>query len=178
LKDGCLVAQASLDEAIQARSHSEGLVEKAQVAYEDARSKLEESEQKRSAVSAEVVELKRKRADVHRQLDSMVLDEKKLSIAISQSAKDKANQGKVIAAMLKAHPWIAEEKDAFGRIGGDYDFEKCNVEETAQQLVDLKAEQTALVSAKSQPYVHQSNIILPGTKNQQKGHGYDREGRR
>jgi structural maintenance of chromosome 2 len=112
--------------------------------YEEARAELESLEKRMSHCSNELTVLKAQRSDLVKDIDSIKLEIKKLSIAIARINKDQVDAEKVAKALVKKYPWIESEKSAFGVRGGDYDFEATNPAEMSKQLKDLKAEQEHL----------------------------------
>ena len=144
-QDALGVAEAALEEAMQQESETQINVGETQVVYEEARSVLEGIEKKREEFSSEVVDLKRQKTDLAKELEGVTLESKKLSVAITRVQKERAGAEKAVTALLKKYPWIESEKNAFGVTGGDYDFDNSDTAGVANHLKELKAQQESLV---------------------------------
>lgn len=44
--------------------------------------------------------------------------------------------------LIEKHAWIASEKQLFGRVGSDYDFESCDPHKARENFEKLQAEQS------------------------------------
>lgn len=105
---------------------------------------LDEFENRLSVCSSELAEIKRQKGALAKMSESVALEAKKLSVAISRIEKERHSAEKVVANILKNHAWIESEKSAFGVEGGDYDFKAIDPTEMSQQLKRLNTEQDEL----------------------------------
>ena len=59
--------------------------------------------------------------------------------------------------MIKQHPWIATERQFFGRPHTEYDFKSKNVHESKKKLKELQNEQVSLskkINKKVKPFLN------------------------
>jgi structural maintenance of chromosome 2 len=115
--------------------------------YEEAKRVLDDLDERMSLVSAEVVELKHARSSLEKLLENATLEVKKLSVNVNRIKKDRANAENVAASLKKKYTWIESEMSAFGKVGGEYDFENVDSSEMQNRLAKLKTEQEHLVSS-------------------------------
>lgn len=115
------------------------------VAWEDAKSKLDEIEKKLKTCSQDLSAIAKERAKLIQKAETAEIEAKKMSIKITKFHSENAKAEKVLRSMMNKYAWIETEKDAFGVRGGDYDFVEINPEEMSKHLKDLQAEQTSLV---------------------------------
>ncbi len=69
---------------------------------------------------------------------------KKLEHKKQRIVKEAASADRFVQTMRETHPWIATEKQFFGRPGTDYDFAARDPKAAGAQLKALEAEQAAL----------------------------------
>jgi structural maintenance of chromosome 2 len=144
-EDALGVAERASDEATQQESETQINVGETQAVYEEARTELDEFEQQKATYSSEVVDLKRQKSDLGKELEAATLEAKKLSVTIARVQKERSGAEKAVTALLKKHAWIESEKSAFGVPGGDYDFEAADTAGVTRHLKELKDEQESLV---------------------------------
>jgi structural maintenance of chromosome 2 len=146
-EEGVAAAEAALFAATEDESSKEIAVGDVKALWDEAKSALQNFEEKLTQFSSELAEIKREKANLAKNVEKCNLEAKKLSVNISRMRKDKQNAEKLVSSLLKTHPWIESEKPAFGVEGGDYDFEATNPDEMSRQLQSLRGEQETLVSA-------------------------------
>ncbi len=115
------------------------------VAWEDAKSKLDEIEKKLKTCSQDLSAIAKERAKLIQKAETAEIEAKKMSIKITKFHSEHVKAEKVLRSMMNKYAWIETEKDAFGVRGGDYDFVEINPEEMSKHLKDLQAEQSSLV---------------------------------
>mmetsp|Transcript_101865 Transcript_101865/g.152612 ORF Transcript_101865/g.152612 Transcript_101865/m.152612 type:complete len:1217 (+) Transcript_101865:187-3837(+) len=137
-------AESGLREANEEESTKQIKVGEVKALFDDARSALEEYENKLTQFSSELSDIKRQKASLAKKAESCTLESKKLSVAISRIQKERQSAEKLVASLLKNNAWIESERSAFGVLGGDYDFEATDPHEMSHQLKALKTEQESL----------------------------------
>ncbi len=148
-------AKKALEEANEEELGKEIVVGEVKAQWDEAKAAQTEFEDRISQFSSELAEIKREMNRLAKKSEKCNLESKKLKVEIARIFKDRQNAEKVVANLLKAHPWIESEKSAFGVEGGDYDFTSTNPDEMSARLQALKSDQDSLVSSIS----HQSNKI-------------------
>jgi structural maintenance of chromosome 2 len=121
-------------------------VGEAQRLYEEAKQELDELSDRVTSCSTELAGLKNEHSSLAKEAESIKLETKKLSLAAANLKKERSASEKLVASMLKQHPWIETEKNSFGVLGGDYDFEANNPSKASKRLKQLQSEQESLVS--------------------------------
>jgi structural maintenance of chromosome 2 len=120
-------------------------VEELQSLYEEAKQDLDSKNDIMANRSTELAGLKSRKSSLAKEVDSIRLESKKLSLSLLNLKKERSASENLVTSMLKRHPWIETEKTAFGIRGGDYDFEANNPSRAQKRLKDLRADQEALV---------------------------------
>lgn len=69
---------------------------------------------------------------------------KKLEHKKQKATKELAGAERCVKELLEAHPWIASERQFFGRAGTDYDFAARDAKQAATELKKLEQEQASL----------------------------------
>ncbi|OQS07771.1 structural maintenance of chromosomes protein [Thraustotheca clavata] len=72
------------------------------------------------------------------------LEAKKIDHRMSRMAKDTSQATSLVENLQKAHPWIATEKEFFGRDQSDYDFKRMDFGKAQKNLAALKEAQGSL----------------------------------
>lgn len=137
-------ATAAWQEARDEETNKQIEVGKVKALYDDAKSALDEFENRLAQCSSELSEIKRQKASLSKKSESCSLEAKKLSVAITRIEKERHVAEKAVANLIKNHAWIESEKSAFGVEGGDYDFKATDPTEMSRELKSLKSEQDEL----------------------------------
>ena len=146
-EENVVAAEEAKKEAAEDESVKEIAVGDVKARWDDAKDALEKFEEKLSQFSSELSKIKDQKTSLSKKAENCTLEAKKLTVSINRIRKERHNAEKVVASLLKTHPWIESEKSAFGVAGGDYDFEATDPTEMSQELQSLKGEQEALVSS-------------------------------
>lgn len=137
-------AEAALKEATDEEDSRQIKVGEVKALYDDAKSALDDFENRLAQCSSELSEIKRQKASLAKKAENCTLEAKKLSVAISRIEKERHSAEKVVATLLKNYTWIESEKSAFSVEGGDYDFKATDPDEMSRELKTLKSEQDSL----------------------------------
>mmetsp|Transcript_48482 Transcript_48482/g.94766 ORF Transcript_48482/g.94766 Transcript_48482/m.94766 type:complete len:1210 (-) Transcript_48482:291-3920(-) len=132
-------AQAIADEEVVLQS-----VEKKKMLYDVAKSALEKVENEISKCSSVVKEQSSAKVKLQEKISTIHIESKKLSVQIAKFYKEKAGGERIISNLCKKHTWIENDQDAFGIVGGDYDFSDADLSSLSKKLTKLKAEQEVL----------------------------------
>ena len=114
--------------------------------YTNAKNDLNEAEQQKALLSAEIKDLSTQRNVFVKKAEKTELEKKKMSVTVSKLLKDKSNADRSAQNLQVKYPWIESEQDAFGISGGDYDFDSVDVKELSSRLLSMQDEQSTLVS--------------------------------
>ncbi|KAL3940261.1 MAG: hypothetical protein SGARI_001047, partial [Bacillariaceae sp.] len=143
-EEGVVAANNALNAAMEEETNKEITVGEVKALWDEAKTALENFEEKLSEFSSELSEIKAERTSLTKKAEKCTLEAKKLSVQISRLRKEQHGAEKLVVNLLKAHPWIESEKSAFGVEGGDYDFQATDPGEMSRQLQTLKEEQDSL----------------------------------
>jgi len=143
-EEAVIVAEKALSKAKSAESALQTKVGEIKAIYNEAKNELASVQKEISICSSELKSFEKDKSKFSKQLESTQLNAKKLSLKIEKIQKDNANAGKVISSMLKKHNWIESEKEAFGKPGGEYDFEETDPSVMNSQLKSIQLEQNSL----------------------------------
>ncbi|OQR99769.1 structural maintenance of chromosomes protein [Achlya hypogyna] len=72
------------------------------------------------------------------------LEAKKIDVRIARMQKDTSHATSLVDNLQKSHPWIATEKEYFGRDQSDYDFKRLDLPDAQARLKSLKEAQGSL----------------------------------
>lgn len=145
-KEAVAVAEKALDAAKEEEASFEMKVGQLKAVWEEAKALLDDLEKKLKTCSQELGALSKQKAKLIKKAESAEIEGKKMSIKITKFHSEHSKAEKFLKSMMNKHAWIETEKDAFGIVGGDYDFEETNPEEMSKHLKDLQSEQSSLVS--------------------------------
>ena len=115
--------------------------------YSNAKKDLKEAEDQKALLSAEIKDLSIQRNVLVKKAESIELEKKKMSVKIDKLIKDKSNADRSAQNLQLKYTWIESEKEAFGKSGGDYDFDSVDVRELSSRLSTMQDEQSNLVSS-------------------------------
>jgi structural maintenance of chromosome 2 len=144
-KEAVRSAEKILNDANTKESDLQISVGEVKARYDEAKGRLDEEEKRRMMCSTELKNLDKERSKKTKSEEAAVLAIKKLKVAIAKIEKERANAERIVASILKKHPWIENEKAAFGVAGGDYDFDAMDTKDNSRILQALKSEQDSLV---------------------------------
>jgi len=113
--------------------------------YSNAKKDLKEAEDQKALLSAEIKDLSIQRNVLVKKAESIELEKKKMSVRIDKLIKDKSNADRSAQNLQLKYTWIESEKEAFGKSGGDYDFDSVDVRELSSRLSTMQDEQSNLV---------------------------------
>lgn len=145
-QDALDIARRSFDAVAQQESSSQIELGRITALYDEAKDTLHNMERQIEAFSTEVMELKADKSCLVQQLETVTVEKKKISVAITHIMKERTESEKVISSILKRYPWIESERAAFGVPGGDYDFAAVDTKALNIQLKRLRGDQESLVS--------------------------------
>ena len=110
-------------------------------AYEQARASLDAVKQALTECDAELKTLEKAMSKLRNQIQSSEVKERKLGHKLARFEKEQQEARRRTEGLLKRHPWIASEKQYFGKPHTDYDF-------NARDPSQAKARMAKLVSAR------------------------------
>uniref|UniRef100_A0A7S2XJV8 SMC hinge domain-containing protein n=1 Tax=Attheya septentrionalis TaxID=420275 RepID=A0A7S2XJV8_9STRA len=143
-EEAVVAAEKALQEANAEEAKLQIKVGEMKSNYDEAKTTLDEVEEKMATYSSELKALSKERATLTKHAETAELEAKKLSIKVAKFHKERGSAERFVANMMKKYSWIETEKDAFGVLGGDYDFEATDPSEMSRQLKGLKDEQSSL----------------------------------
>jgi structural maintenance of chromosome 2 len=112
--------------------------------YEGAKAALDALKSALVELDAKAKALRKEGEAAGKKVTAAELELKKMQHRVARFAKDSEAAGKHVALMLRKHPWIAKEREFFGRTGTDYDFAARDPDSANKRLKALQTEQAAL----------------------------------
>ncbi|CAH0481400.1 unnamed protein product [Peronospora belbahrii] len=112
--------------------------------YEKASKKLEERRSDLTLCDQQLQELSARQSALSKKRSDLEIERKKAEHKISRMTKDESDAKMTVKKLEKAHPWIATEKEFFGREHTDYDFQRRDPLSANRRLLELKETQGAL----------------------------------
>ena len=116
-------------------------VDELKVAHEQAAAAVEEKQRVLALAMAEIKALYAVIEDANARFQEAELQIKDLKHKRDSFEKDQKELVKLIAAAVKANPWILEAKATFGAVGSDFDFSSKDIAESVKRLKDIKSQQ-------------------------------------
>jgi structural maintenance of chromosome 2 len=110
-------------------------------AHEDASAQVEAKKKMLAEALAEIRALYVEVDNANKTFQTAELEIKELTHKRETFEKDQKDLVKLIAALVKANPWITQEKSLFGVEGSDYDFAATDVNACLKRLKDIKVQQ-------------------------------------
>lgn len=110
-------------------------------AHEDASAQVEAKKKMLAEALAEIRALYVEVDNANKTFQTAELEIKELTHKRETFEKDQKDLVKLIAALVKANPWITQEKSLFGAEGSDYDFAATDVNACLKRLKDIKVQQ-------------------------------------
>jgi structural maintenance of chromosome 2 len=144
-EEAVVAAEKALQEANTEEDKLQIKVGEMKSNYDIAKATLDEVEEKMATYSSELKALSKEKATLTKHEETAELEAKKMSIKVAKFHKERGSAKRLVSNMIKKYSWIETEKDAFGVLGGDYDFEATDPLEMSRQLKELKDEQSSLV---------------------------------
>ena len=112
--------------------------------YNAAKTAVQHKQEDLNRCSKEIQALQQKRDLFLKEAQNASLEARKITHRLKQWDKDFKEASKVIANLIKQHPWIEREKAFFGQPGTDYDFKNVDTAGAYRRLKELKNEQDKL----------------------------------
>ncbi|CAM9869354.1 unnamed protein product, partial [Heterosigma akashiwo] len=112
--------------------------------YEAAHAELEALKAQLVDCEKELKALAKEKEKIEKKLANAEIDAKKLKHKLEKHRKSGGDAAKLVAYLEREHPWIAQERQFFGRPSTDYDFAARDPRDAARRVKELKADQDGL----------------------------------
>ncbi|XP_016462501.1 structural maintenance of chromosomes protein 2-1 isoform X1 [Nicotiana tabacum] len=109
----------------------------AQSELNSARVKIKECDSQISSILKEQQQLQNKISETN-------LEKKRMENEVKRMEMDQKDCSLKVEKLIEKHPWIASEKQLFGRSGTDYDFGSCDPRNARETFEKLQADQSGL----------------------------------
>jgi structural maintenance of chromosome 2 len=119
-------------------------MEETKVKYDDIGKKLDALRDELKQLDDTLGKLGTELAGNRQKREELELEQKRATHKVQQLQKDDKEAGAVAARLEAEHPWIAKEKDFFGKKGTDFDFEANSYKDNKAQLEKLNQKQKTL----------------------------------
>lgn len=144
LQEQLQISEAALKRLRQEAAVADEKLVTVRAAYEEAKLAVQHKQEDVNRCSKEIQVLQQKRDTFLKEAQNASLEARKITHRLKQWDKDFKEASKVIANLVKQHPWIEREKAFFGQSGTDYDFTNTDTASAYRRLKELKAEQDKL----------------------------------
>lgn len=122
----------------------EQLVSAKKSEYEKANSELEQKKASLTEADQELSKLIARKEEKSKEKTSCVLKIKKLEHKLARQQKEQKEADSFLSNIQKEHPWIATEKQFFGKPNSDYDFKARDPKEAQKKLKKIIQDQEKL----------------------------------
>ncbi|KAJ8772139.1 hypothetical protein K2173_027316 [Erythroxylum novogranatense] len=112
--------------------------------HEQAQSELNLIRQKMKNCDAQISGILKEQKTLQNKLSELKLEKKKLENEVKRMEMEQKDCSMKVEKLIQKHPWIASEKQLFGRSGTDYDFTSRDAFKAREELEKLQAEQSGL----------------------------------
>ncbi|KAJ3017170.1 Structural maintenance of chromosomes protein 2 [Thoreauomyces humboldtii] len=114
------------------------------IAYDRAETALENERKTLIAYDTETQALGLAKKDKKQILEDCRLETQKLALAVERFNEERAQAVRTVANLLAQHPWIADQKQLFGRAGSEYDFTKYDMGDVKKRVKQLEERHKSL----------------------------------
>ena len=141
-KDGLVSSQQSLETNMTSLNSTckefETKVAKAKAQYDEASAKLDALQAELAECNSGIKSTRKQIDRIQKALSDFAVERRRLENRLSRLDKESKEAQSVVKQMLKAHRWIASEREAFGVAGGEYDFTGQSPEEALDELAEAE----------------------------------------
>ena len=120
------------------------IVEEKKKQYEDSHAAVEQKRLALAECDRELKALMKTLSGIQKKIDKMDNDIKNQEHKMKNFDRELEKCKEHVNSMEKEHEWIATEKEFFGEVGSDYDFEARNAKKVMKNMAALKIRQEAL----------------------------------
>ena len=112
----------------------EAKVAEAKASYDETSSQLEVFHAELAERNSDIASKRKQMDRLQKSISDSAVERRRLENRMSRLEKESKDADSVVKQMLREHPWIVSEREAFGIVGGEYDFSGQSPEEALEEL--------------------------------------------
>ncbi|KAL6580577.1 Structural maintenance of chromosomes protein 2-2 [Orobanche minor] len=93
---------------------------------------------------SQITSIVKKRDEIQHKITEANLERKRMENEVKRMEMDQKDCSLKVEKLIEKHAWIASEKQLFGRVGSDYDFESRDPHKAREEFEKLQAAQSGL----------------------------------
>ncbi|KAL2540061.1 Structural maintenance of chromosomes protein 2-1 [Abeliophyllum distichum] len=112
--------------------------------HDQAQSELNSARMKIKEHDSQITSIVKEQQRLQHRMSETNLERKRLEKEVKRMETDQKDCALMVEKLIEKHPWIATEKQLFGRTGSDYDFASRDTCKAREEFEKLQAEQSGL----------------------------------
>ncbi|KAK6155866.1 hypothetical protein DH2020_010114 [Rehmannia glutinosa] len=112
--------------------------------HDEVQSELNIARRKIKECDLQITGIVRKQQGIQHRISEANLDRKRMENEVKRMEMDQKDCSLKVEKLIEKHAWIASEKQLFGRVGSDYDFESRDPHKAREDFEKLQADQSGL----------------------------------
>ncbi|KAL2540048.1 Structural maintenance of chromosomes protein 2-1 [Abeliophyllum distichum] len=112
--------------------------------HDQAQSELNSARTKIKEHDSQITSIVKEQQRLQHRMSETNLERKRLEKEVKRMETDQKDCALMVEKLIEKHPWIATEKQLFGRTGSDYDFASRDTCKAREEFEKLQAEQSGL----------------------------------
>ncbi|XP_022871773.1 structural maintenance of chromosomes protein 2-1-like [Olea europaea var. sylvestris] len=112
--------------------------------HDQAQSELNSARTKIKEHDSQITSIVKEQQKLQNRMSETNLERKRLEKEVKRVEMDQKDCALMVEKLIEKHPWIAAEKQLFGRTGSDYDFASRDPSKAREEFEILQAEQSGL----------------------------------
>ncbi|KAL0292335.1 UNVERIFIED_CONTAM: Structural maintenance of chromosomes protein 2-2 [Sesamum calycinum] len=112
--------------------------------HDEVQSELSMARKKIKECDSQIGSIVKEQQRIQQKISEANLERKRMENEVKRMEMDQKDCSLKVEKLIEKHAWIASEKQLFGRVGSDYDFESCDPHKAREDFEKLQAEQSGL----------------------------------
>ncbi|KAL0304105.1 UNVERIFIED_CONTAM: Structural maintenance of chromosomes protein 2-2 [Sesamum radiatum] len=112
--------------------------------HDEVQSELNMARKKIKECDSQIASIVKEQQRIQQKISEASLERKRMENEVKRMEMDQKDCSLKVEKLIEKHAWIASEKQLFGRVGSDYDFESCDPHKAREDFEKLQAEQSGL----------------------------------
>ncbi|KAL7107353.1 hypothetical protein ACP275_06G048700 [Erythranthe tilingii] len=112
--------------------------------HEEVQSELNKARLKLKERDSEITSIIKEQQGIQHKISEANLERKRMENEVKRMEMDQKDCSLKVDKLIEKHAWVASEKQLFGRVGSDYDFESRDPHKAREDFEKLQADQSGL----------------------------------
>ncbi|KAL0400935.1 UNVERIFIED_CONTAM: Structural maintenance of chromosomes protein 2-1 [Sesamum latifolium] len=112
--------------------------------HDEVQSELSMARKKIKECDSQIASIVKEQQRIQQKISEANLERKRMENEVKRMEMDQKDCSLKVEKLIEKHAWIASEKQLFGRVGSDYDFDSCDPHKAREDFEKLQAEQSGL----------------------------------